>query len=262
VLESRDSFAYEWRDDVQVRRLDGTGAVLFRGAGKLAGVRKVDVTSRAGELVELEARHAVVVSTGSSAKIPDIPGLKPANPWTSREGTSAADPPDSLAVIGGGAVAAELATAWSSLGTSVTMLVRSPRLLPRNEAFAGRLVAEELARAGVDIRLETSVESVERSASNGPVTLRTNHGDDVDADEILVATGRSPRTAHIGVETVGLTPGDWIHVDDTGLATDVDGEWLYAVGDVNGRSLLTHQGKYQARQVGAAIAARARPYLR
>jgi pyruvate/2-oxoglutarate dehydrogenase complex dihydrolipoamide dehydrogenase (E3) component len=265
VLESRNSFASAWNDDKQVKWLENAGAVLFRGVGKLAGERKVDVSSRDGEMAELYADHAVVLCTGSSAAIPDIPGLRAANPWTSREGTSAEEPPRSLAVIGGGAVGTELATAWSSLGTDVTMLVRGSRLLSSQEPFAGRLVAEALADNGVDIRLDTEVERVERATPADPLILRTTvnsngEGDsngEVRASEVLVATGRSPRTDSIGIDTVGLRPGDWVDVDDTGLATDVDGQWLYAIGDVNGRSLLTHQGKYQARQAGAAIVARA-----
>lgn len=257
VLTSRDAFASHWSDKSQVEWLEDVGAVLLRGHGRLAGEGRVDVASRSGELAELSARHAVVVSTGSRAAIPDIPGLAAAAPWTSREATAAAAVPTSLAVIGGGPVGAEMATAWSALGSDVTLLVRGERLLPRMEPFAGELVADALRDAGVDVRTRTEVASVASDDTTGPVTLRTNTAEDIVATEVLVAAGRAPRTDDLGVDSVGLRPGEWLDVDTTGLVEGVSGEWLYAVGDVNGRSLLTHQGKYQARQVGAAIVARA-----
>lgn len=256
VLASRDDFTSHWRDEAQVEWLDDAGAVLFRGHGRLMGERRVDVASRDGELTELTAQHAVVISNGSRADIPDIPGLKAANPWTNREATSAAEVPESLAVIGGGPVGVEMATAWAALGSQVTVLARSDRLLPGMEPFAGDLVGEALLDAGVDVRTSTSVEEVRRDGT-GLVTLHTSALDDIMAAQVLVATGRQPRTDDIGVDTVGLKPGDWLDVDATGQVSDVDGGWLYAVGDVNGRALLTHHGKYQARQTGKAIVARA-----
>jgi pyruvate/2-oxoglutarate dehydrogenase complex dihydrolipoamide dehydrogenase (E3) component len=256
VLASRDRFAANWRDEGQVEWLDDTGAVLLRGHGRLAGERRVDVASRDGELAELTAEHAVVVATGSHPAIPDIPGLKVARPWTNREATTAQDPPDSLAIIGGGPVGVEMATAWAALGSRVTLLARGDRLLTGMEPFAGDLVGSALLDAGVDVRTSTEAEEVWREG-RGPVTLRTSAGDEIVAAELLVATGRDPRTDEIGIDTVGLKPGDWLHVDETGRVDGVDGGWLYAVGDVNGRALLTHHGKYQARQAGKAIVARA-----
>ncbi|MYS54823.1 FAD-dependent oxidoreductase, partial [Streptomyces sp. SID6013] len=162
--------------------------------------------------------------------------------------------PGRLLVVGGGVVAVEMATAWQALGSRVTMLVRGDGgLLARMEPFAGELVAEALTEAGVDIRTGVSVESVTREG--GTVVAVTDTGDRLEADEILFATGRTPRTGDIGLETVGLEPGSWLPVDDSLRVTGHD--WLYAVGDVNHRALLTHQGKYQARIAGAAIAARA-----
>jgi pyruvate/2-oxoglutarate dehydrogenase complex dihydrolipoamide dehydrogenase (E3) component len=121
------------------------------------------------------------------------------------------------------------------------------------EPFAGELVAEALTEAGADVRTGTSVESVTRE--NGNVVVVTDQGERIEADEILFATGRKPRTADLGLDTVGLEPGGWLPVDDSMLVAGSD--WLYACGDVNHRALLTHQGKYQARIAGAAIAARA-----
>ncbi|MFF4488207.1 dihydrolipoyl dehydrogenase family protein [Streptomyces sp. NPDC001544] len=253
VLARRDEYTSHWKDDGQVGWLDGVGADLYRGHGRLAGARTVTVTGPGGGLTTLTARHAVAVCTGTRAGLPDLPGLAEVKPWTSREATSGKSAPGRLIVVGGGVVATEMATAWQALGSQVTVLVRGKGLLSRMEPFAGELVAESLTRAGVDVRTGTSVESVTRE--NGTVVAVTGSGDRIEADEILFATGRAPRTDDIGLDTVGLEPGSWLDVDDSLRVNGSD--WLYAVGDVNHRALLTHQGKYQARIAGAAIAARA-----
>ncbi|MCE4026868.1 NAD(P)/FAD-dependent oxidoreductase [Microbacterium sp. Au-Mic1] len=252
VLDRRDSFTSHWQDDGQVAWLDSAGIDLVRGHGRLSGERRVAVTTPDGSVRTLTARHAVVISTGSDAAIPPIPGLHEANPWTSREATSAEEIPASLVVIGGGVVAVEMATAYASLGAEVTVLARSG-LLGSVEPFAGELVAEGLRALGVDVRTGVATKSVSRDADG--VTVSTDGGD-VRAAEILVATGRTPRSGDIGLETVGLAAGRSIRTDDTLRVPGVD--WLYAVGDVNGRVLLTHQGKYQARAAGDVIAARAK----
>lgn len=254
VLAHRDDFASHWKDDSQVRWLESVGVDLVRGVGRLDGPRRVVVDG--GRV--LTARHAVAVCTGSRAVIPGIPGLAEAKPWTSREATSAQAVPGRLVVVGGGVVGVEMATAWRALGASVTLLVRGEGLLPRMEPFAGLLVAESLAEAGVLLRTGTEVREVRREAPGGPVTVILDSGEEIVADEILIATGRAPRTDDLGLETIGLEPGSWLDVDDSCRVRSVAGDWLYGVGDVNHRALLTHQGKYQARIAGAAITARAR----
>src|SRR5690606_7646652 len=159
--------------------------------------------------------------------------------------------PESLAIIGGGVVGVEMATAYAALGTRVTVLARHG-LLERMEPFAGERVAAPLREAGVDVRTGTSVTAVERDDRG--VRLLVDGGGEVAAAEVLVATGRRPRTDDLGLDVVGLVPGEPIAVDDTMRATGHD--WLYAVGDANGRALLTHQGKYQARAAGDVIVAR------
>ncbi|MFE9284885.1 dihydrolipoyl dehydrogenase family protein [Streptomyces olivaceus] len=254
VLARRDEYTSHWNDDGQVRWIEGIGADLYRGQGRLAGPRTVEVAAPDGTRRVLTARHAVAVCTGTGAALPPLDGLADVRPWTSREATAAERAPGRLIVVGGGVVAVEMATAWQALGSRVTLLVRGDGgLLARMEPFAGELVAEALTDAGVDLRTNTSVESVTRE--NGTVVAVTASGDRFEADEILFATGRTPRTGDIGLETLGLEPGSWLSVDDS---LRVEGhDWLYAVGDVNHRALLTHQGKYQARIAGAAIAARA-----
>ncbi|MER7482614.1 NAD(P)/FAD-dependent oxidoreductase [Streptomyces sp. NPDC126510] len=253
VLAHRDYYTSDWKDDGQVGWLDSIGADLYRGHGRLTGPRTVTVTAPDGGERVLTARHAVAVCTGSRAALPGLPGLDAVKPWTSREATSSKTVPGRLIVIGGGVVATEMATVWQALGSKVTLLVRGKGLLPRMEPFAGELIAEALTEAGADVRTGTSVESVTRE--NGTVVVVTGTGERIEADEILFATGRAPRTDDIGLESIGLDPGSWLPVDDSLRVSGHD--WLYAVGDVNHRALLTHQGKYQARIAGAAIAARA-----
>jgi dihydrolipoamide dehydrogenase len=215
-------------------------------------VKTVEV-SHADGITTLTARQAVVVAVGTAALLPEIPGLRETQPWTSREATSVKAVPGRLAILGGGVVATEMATAYASLGSSVTLLARGG-LLAHSEPFAGELVTAALRESGVDVRLEAKVQSVER---DGSVRINLAGGETVEADELLVAIGRTPRTGDLGLDTVALKPGDWLTVDDTMLVTDVPAGWLYAAGDVNHRALLTHQGKYQARAAGDVIAARA-----
>ncbi|MDY0983890.1 NAD(P)/FAD-dependent oxidoreductase [Microbacterium sp. CFBP9023] len=253
VFDRRDSFTSNWSDDGQVKWLDSAGIDLARGHGRVTGEREVTVTEADGGTRVLRARHAVAISTGSDAVIPPIEGLRDSSPWTSREATSAEELPESLAVIGGGVVAVEMATAYAALGSTVTIIARSG-LLGSMEPFAGERVAAGLKELGVDVRTDTGTTSVTRG--DGGVEIVLDDGSTVTAAEVLVATGRSPRSGDIGLDVAGLEPGRWITVDDTLRVPGSD--WLYAVGDVNGRVLLTHQGKYQARAAGDVIAARAK----
>lgn len=253
----RDRYVADWDDTGQIDWLDGIGATVIRGHGRLDGPRRVVVTTPSGKEVALAVRHAVVVCTGSRPALPDLPGLTEARPWTNREATDSSDVPKRIAVVGGGGAAVEMATAWQGLGAQVTLLVRGSRLLSRMEPFVGELVGRGLAEAGVDVRTGVSVRELSRAYPYCPVALALDDGTELEVDEILFATGRSPLTDHIGLETVGLEPGSWLDVDDTCRVKAVTDGWLYAAGDVNHRALLTHQGKYQARIAGAAIAARA-----
>lgn len=263
VLARRDYWVSDWDDRGAVKWVEGIGAELVRGHGRLDGERRVVVTLPDGGESVLVARHAVAVCTGSTPRVPDIPGLAEARPWTSRDATSAKRAPRRLAVIGGGVVAAEMASAYAGLGTEVTVLVRST-MLGTMEPFAGDAVVAGLRAAGATVRLGVTPERIERDPDDA-VVITLEGGEAVVADEVLVATGRMPRTTGIGVETVGLEPGAWIEVDDT-LAVastsvaraDAGVPWLYAVGDVTDRALFTHQGKYQARAAGDVIGARAR----
>lgn len=257
TLARRDAFISGFDDAGQVGWLDSAGISLVRGHGRLAGEKFVEV-ERPGGPTTLTARHAVVLATGTRAAIPPIPGLREADPWTSREATTASKAPRRLLVLGGGVVAVEMAQAWRALGCQqVTIVERGDRLLRRTEPFAGALVQEGLEDAGVQVLLRSSVRRIERPDPRGPVKATLSDGRIISADAVLVGLGRQPATTDLGVASVGLEPGGFVPVDDTMAVQNVPGGWLYAVGDVNGRALLTHQGKYQARALGDLIAARA-----
>jgi pyruvate/2-oxoglutarate dehydrogenase complex dihydrolipoamide dehydrogenase (E3) component len=259
VTARRDEFVYHYDDSGPVRDVEHYPATFVRGQGRLAGPLRVEVTGPDGGTVALQARHAVVLATGSDPVVPDVPGLIQARPWTNREATAVHKAPERLAVIGGGPVACEMTQALQSLGSrDITMLVRDGRLVQRTEPFAGELLAKSFQEAGINVRFGHSAVRVQRSVPGGPVTVEVDDGSRLEADEILVATGRRPVVRDIGLETVGMEPDGPIAVDSSLRATGVPDGWLYAVGDVNGRNQLTHMGKYQARVAADVIVARAK----
>jgi pyruvate/2-oxoglutarate dehydrogenase complex dihydrolipoamide dehydrogenase (E3) component len=269
ILGRRDEIVNHRDDSGQVGWATSVGIDVVRGRGRLAGVRTVEVTAADGSARTIQARHAVVVATGTTAAVPPVPGLRQARPWISRDATNLVEVPGRVAIVGGGVVGCEAATWLSALGSEVTIIQRGPRLLPNNEPFVHDLVAKRLEEAGVRVRTGANLERVERADAadtgvgrvhGGPVSL-TVDGEDLVVDEILVATGRVPGTVDVGLETIGLgkvaEQKTFLSVDEQLTVREVGGDWLYAVGDVNGLALLTHMGKYQARVCGAVIAARA-----
>ena len=261
VLRRRDRITHHWDDGSQAEWLRSAGIDLARGHGVITAPREVTVTAEDGTVTVLTARHALVVATGSASLLPDIPGLRESRPWTSRDATSVEQVPASLAILGGGVVAVEMATAYAGFGVEVHLVSRSG-LLKNDEPFAGEAVEKSLRALGVKVHLDVSPFSVERG-DDGSIRLQLDDDSTVVAEELLVATGRIPHTGGLGLETYGLSGGEWLTVDDSMRVLGSDGEpagdgGLYGVGDVNHRALLTHQGKYQARAAGDAIAARAR----
>src|SRR5919109_2121373 len=242
VLRRRDEIVHDLDDSSMEPWLTDRGVSVVRGRGRLDGERRV----RAGDETLL-ARRAVVVATGSDALVPPIDGLREARPWTNREATTSKQVPARLIVLGGGVVGVELAQAWRTLGSQVTLIEAVDRLIAREEEFASEQGKESLGERGVDVRV--GVKAVAVRARDGQVEVELESGGQVRGDELLVAIGRRPNTADLGLDTVGLEPGGPIEVDDSMRAN----EWLYAIGDVNGRALLTHMGKYQARIAADAI---------
>jgi dihydrolipoamide dehydrogenase len=256
VLARRDTFNSGFDDRSQVTWLEGATAILVRGQGRLNGERQVRVTGNDGSTADLTARHAVAVCVGSAAAMPPIDGLGDVGAWTNREATSSQTVPGHLLILGGGVVGVEMATAWSSLGSAVTLLEAAQQVLPADEPKAGELLGASLREAGVDLRLGVEMVGAHRDGATLTVTL--DGGEEVSGDELLVAVGRTPKTFDLGLDTIGVEPGHWLEVDDAMTVTAVPGGWLYAVGDCNDRAKLTHMGKYEARIAGDVIAARAR----
>jgi pyruvate/2-oxoglutarate dehydrogenase complex dihydrolipoamide dehydrogenase (E3) component len=239
VLRGRDEIVNHFDDAEQLQALEDRGVVLFRGRGRLVGERQVTVGDE-----ELEARRAVVLAGGSVALFPPIEGLDGIEgAWTNREATTVEEIPRRLLILGGGAVGVEMAQAFQTLGSQVTLVEGERRLLPREEHFACAQVETALTRYGVDVRTGQKAEKL--SQRDGTVTVTTSDGTTADGDVLLVALGREAPTNDLGVETVGLTPGDTIDVDADMRVRGAP--WLYAIGDINGRTLHTHMGKYQAR---------------
>jgi dihydrolipoamide dehydrogenase len=240
VLARRDEVIHDLDDSAQLPWLERRGIALFRGTGQLSGERRLTVEGQT-----LSARKAIVVATGSGAAMPPIEGLDSVRTWNNREGTTSKQVPESMVVLGGGPVGAELAQAWATLGTKVTLVERSERLLMREEPFAGTQVeAAHGERHGVDVRTGTIAQRVEADGSG--IAVELDDGDHVRAAELLVAMGRKPRSEGIGLETADVEPGENGFLD-TDPQLKVGGrDWLYAIGDINGRALFTHMGKYQA----------------
>jgi dihydrolipoamide dehydrogenase len=240
VLDRRDEVIHDLDDAGQLPWLEERGIELFRGEGKLDGERRVAVGDET-----LIARRAIVVATGSGAAMPPIDGLDSIRTWNNRDATTSKRVPESMIVLGGGPVGSELAQAWSTLGTTVTLIEGGERLLSREEPFAGEQVAESLRDSyAIDVRTGVLAERV--SAGGAGVVVELNDDGRVEAAELLVAVGRVPRTKEIGLESAGVEPGEHGFLQTDGRLRVGGGDWLYAVGDVNGRSLFTHMGKYQA----------------
>jgi dihydrolipoamide dehydrogenase len=250
VLDRRDEVIHDGDDSGQLPWLEEHGIELFRGSGALSGERRV----RVGDDL-LSARQAIVVATGSGAAMPPIDGLGSARAWNNREATTAKHVPESMVVLGGGPVGSELSQAWSSLGCRVTLIEGGPHLLSREEPFAGEEVGEAL-RENHDVDVRAGAKATKVSRSGDIVTVTLDDGSEVAAAEILIAVGRKPRTDEIGLETVGVEAGKGGFLECDARLRVGDRDWLYAVGDVNGRALFTHMGKYQAWVVAENILGR------
>jgi pyruvate/2-oxoglutarate dehydrogenase complex dihydrolipoamide dehydrogenase (E3) component len=248
VLDRRDEIIHDLDDSVQLPWLEDRGIALLRGAGVLTGERRVRVGDE-----EIEAGMAVILATGSLPAMPPIEGLSAIDDaWTNREATTAKAIPERLVIMGGGVVGVEMSQAFQTLGAQVTLIEGERRLLPREEEFACTQVTEALAGYGVEIRTGQRASRVEQR--DGTVFVTTEDGATAEGDTLLVALGRKPQTKGLGLESAGLPDDQPVAVD---ARMQVPGHpWLYAIGDVNGRALFTHMGKYQARVAADCIMGR------
>ena len=239
VLARRDEIIHDLDDSAQLPWLEDRGITLLRGVGELTGERRLKVGDE-----EIEATRAVILATGSLPSMPPIEGLDAIDDtWTNREATTAKAIPDSLVIMGGGVVGVEMAQAFQTLGAHVTLIEGERRLLPREEEYACEQVTEALDGYGVDIRTGQKATKVEQRGET--VVVTTADGREAQGDVLLAALGRKPQTKGLGLEALGIDTDQPVAVDEL---MRVDGHsWLYAIGDVNGKALFTHMGKYQAR---------------
>ena len=232
----REEATDHWDDRVAVERLTGKGVRLVRGHGILAGPGQV----RVGDHV-YQARRGIVIGTGTSAAAPPIEGLAETPYWTNREAIAVEKLPDSLVVLGGGAIGLELAQAFARFGVRVSVVEVADRLLAMEEPESSALAAEALQADGVEIQTGVRAERVSHDTRGFAVHL--SGGVVVGGDQLLVATGRRARLAELGVETVGLDPAQrFLTVDDRMRA----GDGIWAVGDVTGHGAFTHVAMYEA----------------
>jgi pyruvate/2-oxoglutarate dehydrogenase complex dihydrolipoamide dehydrogenase (E3) component len=256
ALIRRDVITAGWDDKGQAKWLEEKSIDLVRGTGRVVGARTIEVEAEDRTRTRLTARRAVILSTGSVPVVPPIQGLREMRTWSNREATAAHSVPDSLIVLGGGAVGVEMAQAWRTLGTERVIVVEaSERLLSFEEPFAGELLKASFEDQVMEVLTGARMVSARRDGHDGHgghVVATLDDGREVQASEILVAVGRRPNTADLGLDTIGLEPGRAVEVDDHMRAVGTDG-WLYAIGDVNGRALLTHMAKYHGRIAAAGI---------
>ncbi|MGZ4609374.1 MAG: dihydrolipoyl dehydrogenase family protein [Actinomycetes bacterium] len=232
----RDEATDDWDDAVAAERFEKKGGILVRGAARFDGPRRVTVGDRT-----FVARRGVIVATGSAPVVPPLDGLAEARAWTNREAIEATFAPESLAVLGGGAVGLELAQAFARFGSQVTVVEATDRILGPEEPEASEVVSRVLQGEGIELRVGAKVTRVAREGDH--VTLVLDDGTTVRSAELLVSVGRHARVGELALETVGLDPqARAIEVDEWMRA----GEGLWAVGDVTGVGPFTHMAVYQA----------------
>lgn len=252
LLARRNEKVSHYHDAAQKWTMEDLGITVVRGHGRLNGERSVEVHGSDGATHTLHANRVVALTTGTVANIPPVFEGIPV--WDSKDATAVRDVPARLVIVGGGPVACEAASWMSALGSKVTMLVREGLLLGKFEPFVSDMIADQLTEAGIDIQFFTEAAEVRRpdgmdhgvgEIKGGPVALRTKAGDTIEADEVLLATGRRPDLGAVDLESVGLSADD--------VLEDNLPEWLYAIGDAGGKYQLTHMGKYQARTLAKQL---------
>jgi pyruvate/2-oxoglutarate dehydrogenase complex dihydrolipoamide dehydrogenase (E3) component len=259
VFARRDKFVHNWDDTWICDMLRPAGIDLVRGRGKIIGDKKVKVTNVSGETIELEAGHAVVLATGSSPNVPQIPGIEDINLWTPREATSSNTVPESLVVLGGGVVGTEMATFYSNFAKKVTLITSAKALLPQFEPEANNRVKQALEEKGVSVHLKTTIDNLKKKGEHAFVATLSD-GQAIEGTTLLAATGRRPNIFDVGLENVGLTGFSKLNVDDSMCikAPGNKSRWLFAAGDVTGFGAMTHMAVYEARPCALTILAQAK----
>jgi dihydrolipoamide dehydrogenase len=282
AVARRDEVTSYLDDTTAASRLTEAGVTLLRGTGQVIKPGTVEVTTYgengttpaaadapagpggpgAGQKVELTYTD-LVLSTGSEPVAPPIEGLADIAAWTSAEAMSGPDLPRRLVVLGGGSAGCELAQIYAAFGSQVILVETEDTLLPAEAGFTGEILAEALRRTGVDVRLGSAAVKAERLDEGQALTLAD--GTRIEADRVLLATGRRPRVTGLGLDKLGvdLKPGAAIPVDSTcrvlaqggdGATSEAGGPaGLWAAGDVTGLGTHTHTARYQAGVVAANV---------
>ncbi len=250
----REEATSDWDDAVAVERLEGAGVTFVRGHGRIAGPRRVEVEGRI-----IEARRAVLLNPGTAPAVPPVEGLAETPFWTNRDAVALTELPGSLAVLGGGAIGCELAQVFARFGVRVTLVEAAPRIMAGEEPEVSSVVTEVFEREGVRVLVGAALEAVRHE--DGSFRLDLGHGS-VEVEKLLVATGRVPQLADVGLDTVGLDPSaGWLETDDQ-MQVLHEGEplgWLYAIGDVTGKGAYTHTSVYGALAVVRDVLGQAAP---
>jgi pyruvate/2-oxoglutarate dehydrogenase complex dihydrolipoamide dehydrogenase (E3) component len=241
-----------WDDSVAVARFESRGGRLIHGRGKLTGPRTVSVGDET-----ITARIGVVVATGSQTAIPPIPGLDQVEYWTTHDVVQAEKLPDSIIVLGGGAIGSELGQVMARFGVKVTIVEAAPRLLPAEEPEVSQAVAGAFADEGIEVHAGAAVRHV--GTRDGAIVVTLDGGAELTAERLLVATGRTIDLTGLGLESVGLDPkARSIPVDEWMRAAD----GLWAMGDATGKAMFTHVALYQSAVIAADILGENRPPAR
>jgi pyruvate/2-oxoglutarate dehydrogenase complex dihydrolipoamide dehydrogenase (E3) component len=232
-----------WDDAAAVKRLQDSGATVLRGTGRLDGPRRVVITPSDGSPeITVDARIGAVLNPGTRPAAPPIAGLAGTPYWTNREALQATEVPAELIVVGGGPIGCELTQVFARFGSRVTLVQHGPRLLPVDEPEASAVLEQVLVEEGV--RVLTGADPTEVAYAEGRFTLRLKDGQEITADRLLVAAGRTPNLDGLGLESVGLDP-QRIEVDER-MRAGGDGTGLWIVGDVTGHGAFTHVSMYQS----------------
>ncbi|WP_028645290.1 dihydrolipoyl dehydrogenase family protein [Nocardioides sp. URHA0020] len=230
-----------WDDTAAVDRLRDAGATVHHGVGRLAGPGCVEVTTADGEVITYATARGVVLNPGTRPAVPPVEGLADTPYWTNRDAVQLGELPGSVVVIGGGPIGCELAQVFSRFGVRVTVVQHGARLVPADEPEASELLEKVFVEEG--IRVLTGVELQRASYAEGVFTLGLDSGEELVADKVLVAAGRTPNLDDLGLETVGLDPhARSLEVDDRLRVQD----GIWAIGDVTGKGAFTHVSMYQS----------------
>jgi pyruvate/2-oxoglutarate dehydrogenase complex dihydrolipoamide dehydrogenase (E3) component len=232
----RDEATDDWNDQVAADRFEKKGGRLVRESARVDGPGRVVVGDTA-----FTTRRGIVMATGSAPVVPPIPGLDTTSYWTNREAISTKQVPDSLVVLGGGAIGLELAQMFARFGSRVTVVEGLDRVLGPEEPESSALIADALERDGITVKTGSKAVNVAREGGETVVTLES--GTTARGAELLVSVGRRARVGELGLETIGLDPkAHAVEVDEWMRA----GEGVWAVGDVTGVGMFTHMAMYQA----------------